>query len=194
MTTPQTPATNSDSDRLKFCWSHAIESFGTAYIFERRRKWPKRMLRLVAFLGIAVPASFGAVVLSFGNGGRAVPWLAWVAGLLGLLQVILSVWSLAGRWEDTLSYYRESVRNNTWLSNQYVKLAKFHGGDFFSKAEVLDTAFDARVASDMDYDVSDSEKRRGLRAALRQFQRECVGCKEVPTSMLPTSCPICGDF
>lgn len=34
----------------------------------------------------------------------------------------------------------------------------------------------------------------GMRFALREFQRECVGCKITPLSMEYSECTVCGKF
>jgi rRNA maturation endonuclease Nob1 len=42
--------------------------------------------------------------------------------------------------------------------------------------------------------VKDWELRMGMRYALREFQKECVGCSETPTSMEKSNCNVCGKF
>ena len=42
--------------------------------------------------------------------------------------------------------------------------------------------------------ITDEEKRMGMRATLRQFQRECANCKQTPVSMVPSECGVCGNF
>ena len=51
-----------------------------------------------------------------------------------------------------------------------------------------------REAQDNKQSISEAEKRAGMRASLRQLQKECVNCKTIPISMIASDCPICGRF
>ena len=43
-------------------------------------------------------------------------------------------------------------------------------------------------------EVTDKEKRIGMRFGLRELSRKCVGCNEIPLSMNTSNCDICGNF
>ncbi|MGW4750469.1 mobilome CxxCx(11)CxxC protein, partial [Streptomyces sp. NPDC004290] len=61
----------------------------------------------------------------------------------------------------------------------------------YEKLEVEDSA---RRDRDSEKGVTDKERRRGMRATLRKFQRQCAGCQLVPTSLTPSDCDVCGRF
>src|SRR4051812_9864122 len=106
------------------CWDRAVQTLGTARIFETRARSLKRKLRLLTFLGIVVPATIGAVVTSFSTNARGLPQLMFVAGILAVVQIVVSIWALTGQWDTALGYSQESTTDNDRLSVQYQKLAK----------------------------------------------------------------------
>lgn len=176
------------------CWDLAIHASGTAWIFERRARRLRRRLKILSFLGMVVPMAIGGIVLSFGTKPQILPGFLWVAGVLGVAQLIGSVWSQIARWEDSLAYALESVTANNRLSRRFESLGEHPPADLELEFRILDAENQARKDLDFRHDLTPKEKRAGLRAGLRQFQRACVSCKEVPTSMSPTSCAVCGNF
>ena len=185
-----------DGIRLK-CWDRAFEAYGTGYIFEHRAGCLRVRLKVLAFLGIIVPASIGSIVLAFGTSPAWLPYLVGIAGALGVVQLGGSVWSLTARWEDAYTGALESLSSNHRLSNSYQRLAENPPDDVvevrwrFGLLEKED-----ELLQDVDYKrgISEKEKRRGMRAALRKYQRECAGCNEIPVSMKPSKCDVCGSF
>jgi mobilome CxxCx(11)CxxC protein len=108
--------------------------------------------------------------------------------------LILSVWALAAKWDDAFAYSQEAMTDNYRLANTFEKLARVAPADIAMRFEIADAAYQARVDADNRQGLSDKDKRRGMRAALRQYQRPCVGCQKVPASMKPSECDICGNF
>ena len=179
------------------CWDEALKAFGTAYIFEQRVKGMKWKLRLPAFAGIAIPLIIGSVFLSFGKDFDYLDEFVIGAGVLAVVQITVSVWALIAKWEDGLAYALESASANYELSNEFKKLAKNPPTDiaeFRRPFDILETKNQARRDLDYRQGVSDKEKHKGMRAGLRQFERPCKKCSEVPTSMKATKCPVCGNF
>jgi mobilome CxxCx(11)CxxC protein len=178
------------------CWDGALEAFGTGYIFEKRANRLRYQLRILTFLGIVAPLMAGAVVLAFGK-GALFPAILIPAGILGIVQVVGSLWSLVARWDDAYGYSVESMNANYRLSNHYQKLAE-NPPDSLPELQVqfglLDREDEFRGAEDYKQAISEKEKRKGMRAALRKFRRECASCNRVPESMKPTDCPTCGQF
>lgn len=191
---PQAGFTNDALALRNDCWGRAIETFGTAYIFQDRIRTPRRNLRVITFLGIAIPALVGGIILSFGTDPTMLKPLLWAAGILGTVQLALSVWALVARWDDEVAYGFESSADNFRLSSQYERLGKTGPADIALRFEVLEAANQARINSDVRVNLTDRQKRMGLRAGLRQFRRECVSCGHVPESMTSTPCAICGNF
>lgn len=189
-----------DVDRINqlrgMCWDRALESYGTAFIYEQRALRLRRQLRILTYLGMVVPGAVGLVVLSFGN-PSFLPIVLIVAGILGLVQFLGSVWSVVSRWDDSYAYALESVTSNYYLSDKYRELGEDPPSDL--------SAFETRLASlekvdrprrDADYrqGVTKEEKRMGMRAGLHKFQRECAQCGKAPPSMEPSGCDVCGNF
>lgn len=178
----------------KDCWIQAIYTFGTAYIFEQRQHKFRKYLRGITFLGIAVPLSVGGVVGSFGINSRFLPYLLGVAGVLGVVQLILSLWAIVAKWDDELAYSLESMTDNNRLSAGFERLGKISPSDIKLRFEILQAENQARINSDNKQGINDKEKRMGMRASLRQFQKECSGCGLKPTSMVASDCDVCGNF
>jgi mobilome CxxCx(11)CxxC protein len=176
------------------CWTRAINAYGTGYLFENRARELRPYVRGLTFLGIAVPAAAGGILLAVGPTGTAIPYLLAIAAPLGVVQLIGSVWSLASRWDDSLVYFQESATDNYRLSEQYRKLGADPPSDARLRFEIIEASYQARCDADTKQALNEKEKRRGLRAGLKQFQRKCVACNVVPNSMRPTKCGVCGDF
>lgn len=82
----------------KECADNRFYSFGTAKLFERRAKTYRRNRNLITFLGLAVPMVIGGTVLSFSTGSEALKVIMIpVAGILTVLQLIISLWALVSR-------------------------------------------------------------------------------------------------
>ena len=78
-------------DLRQECWTRAIKAFGTATIFEQRAQAYSWRIRIPAFLGIAVPVVVGGYVASFSATAGNLPKVLWLTGVLGLIQLVLSV-------------------------------------------------------------------------------------------------------
>ena len=90
-------------------------------------------------------------------------------------------------WSDLVSSteYAESIQDRDEAMIQRVTELR---------NEVLKTENNLRRHIDNQQNVTEKEKRFGMRAALRQYQKQCSACKKVPTTMKPTSCGVCGNF
>jgi mobilome CxxCx(11)CxxC protein len=179
------------------CWDEALHCFGTAAIFRKRANRARLRLRILTFLGIVVPASVGGLVLSFGTDFQYKNLVIVFASIFGLIQLVLSIWSLVAKWEDSFAYSLESLSVNDRLSSLFQELAKaipIDSMELKTRYELLQAENRDRRARDNQQLITEKEHRFGMRAALRQFQRTCISCKKVPTSLTPTNCDICGNF
>jgi len=185
------------AEKRRLCADNALKCHGTAYIFERRARHIRIWLRIISFLGIATPAALGAVLGLVGIKSPHAETASWVAGIIALFQLVASIWSLVSNWDNSLSYSIESKADNYRLSDEFSKLGNsttLSLQEFDLEMKLLDTQADMRSQLDNRIDVIDAEKRTGLRAGLRKFQRACVGCNKVPTSLKASKCDICGNF
>lgn len=83
------------------------------------------------------PAAAGGILLAVGPTGAAIPYLLAIAAPLGVIQLVISVWALSSRWEDSLVYFQESATDNHRLSEQYRKLASDPPTDARLRFEIL---------------------------------------------------------
>ena len=86
------------------CWDEAVHTFATAVMFERRARRRRGALQALNFLGIGAPVALGGVILSFGLNASYIPVLIVIAGVIGVVQLVASVWSLVAGWQDDLSF------------------------------------------------------------------------------------------
>lgn len=179
------------------CWNKAIHAFGTAYIFEQRYNKARKQLKWLGFLGIAVPASVGGIVVAFFGFDQLKPYLGWLivlAALLSTIQLVFTIWSQYAKWEDQAIYGTESSVGNYEISDLYADLGKNNPDDFDSKYQLLNLRNSLRSAEDGKKGISEKEKRMGMKAALRKYQRACIKCGEVPFDLTSTDCPVCGNY
>ncbi len=188
-------STPSDLETVKKnCWNQAFHSFGTAYIFQIRLQKFRLRLRCIAFLGIAVPLIIGGVVTSFGIHFNLLPYFLFFAGFLLLIQLIFSAWSLVSRWDEELSYAIESMTDNNRIYSESERLAKTDSNDIKIRLQMLEVENQSRVNADNKQGITDEERRMGMRASLRQFQKKCSSCGQKPSSMVASTCEVCGQF
>lgn len=185
------------STQAQQCWNRACDCFATAKIFELRARKYRTKLNWLSYLGIAVPAIFGAAVIAWGQNILNSQFLMFIVAALGVVQVGMSVFALIHHWAEEHAYSNQSASTNFQLSDEFKVLAPLSS----EPTAALRKEFDRLVGRDQvqtSFDnqkhVTDSEKCRGHRYALRQFQRACATCGTQPMDMNPTSCKTCGDF
>lgn len=177
----------------KQSWDRATDAFGTAYIFERRARRLHRSLRILTFVGLLPAVVVGAFALSFG----LIAIVVTVAAAVGIIQVVVSLWALVDQWVDKHAYAVESVAVNNRLSSRFSDLARNpppNPQQLHREFESIKVDDEHRRDLDIRRNISEKERRRGMRAALRQFHRPCAECHKVPASMQATDCGVCGSF
>ena len=192
---PEEEESDEISKMRETCWNNALYAFGTGWILEQRTHALRFRLRLLTFLGIVVPAFVGFVVAA--SGAEYLGIVLAIASPLGLFQLVFSIWALAAKWDDAFAYASESLASNQQISNAYQDLASNPPSSaeaFRRQLDPINVENTCRAAQDSKQGIKDAEKRAGMRAALRQFRSKCVGCEDVPKSMKPTDCPVCGSF
>jgi len=181
----------------KELWNSAFHSYGTAYIYGQRAKAIEKRLTLITFLGIVVPIIVGGIVTSYGTESSVLKYAIIAAAPLSLIQLIISVWSIVDKWNEKSSYFLESQIDNFSYSDRFQSLAKFPPQTYEelkTETEKIGLQKQNRDIQDSKYSLTDAEKRKGMRFALRKFRRECTGCNQIPKSMESTDCDICGKF
>ena len=186
-----------DIDEIRgSCWDKAVHTYATGHIFEDRARSLGRKTRSLEFLGLVVPVAMGGIVISFGTNFRYESITLAVAGILGTIQLIASVWALVASWRDNYAYAHESMNSNYRLAENFEELASNPPSkpEAESKYQTLKAEDKVLRRRDQRQEITEKEKRKGMRAALRKYQRECAGCGEVPKSMSPSNCDVCGNF
>lgn len=180
------------------CWNNAVYAFGTADIFDRRGRVLQRRLNWLGYIGLVGPLLVGLLALGFGATSQSVELVIPIAIVVGTVQVLISAWSLVSDWTGNLAYARESATANIELAGRYQQLARsaldYTLIDLRHRFDLLLVEDNGRRQRDLARGIDDRERRRGLRAALRQFERKCSACQQVPISMTPTQCEVCGKF
>lgn len=178
-------------------WDKAVHSFGKAYVFGKRAEFYKKWIRFLTILGIIIPILIGAIATSYGLNSPILKNVINITIPVTIIQLIISVIAIVNNWNDYLSYSLEATNDYGNLSETFKKLGKNppSGEQILEhKFEILDTKYLLRTEQDSKYGLKDRELRKGMRYALREFQRECVGCKEIPLSINSTDCEVCGNF
>jgi mobilome CxxCx(11)CxxC protein len=190
MSVPQ--PTEATQDPRAECWEKAHECYGTAKIFQRRLESLGKKLRLLGFVGLAGPLFIGLAVGAFGVKAELLPLLIGVLAVVSIGQGVFSLWALFAQWENGLRFAAESQGDNLRLCREYEELARRASSDLSDRRARLDERFRLREDQDSRQAISDEEMRFAMRATLRQYGKACKGCGEIPVSLKPTECSICG--
>jgi mobilome CxxCx(11)CxxC protein len=178
------------------CWNTALHAFGTGFIFEQRGHRYKWRLQWLTYVSLAVPVIIGLLVLGYGE-FKGLKALIGIGIAVGIVQVMISLWSIVGGWVDRSSYAIAAAPANYTLSDEYANLAAnppMEYREFLQEYEKLELKDKLLQQQDYQQDIKESEKRMGMHAALRKFRRACAGCGQVPDTMSSTVCGVCGNF
>jgi len=175
-------------------WNKALEACGTQAIFARRAAKIKKKNDWKNFLGIFVPAGVGLIVMSVTLVPNLLAVLIGITAIPGLVQLYLSIMALVQKWDDEYVSSLQSVRDNNKLCRDWEDFAKGNGEQTEDHFRELNNLTKAQEGQDLSKTISEEEKSYGMRFGLRQYQRQCATCGEVPTSLEPSSCGTCGNF
>jgi len=174
----------------------ALHCFATAHVFEVRANILRQRIRMLTFLGLVVPGVVGLTFTSFGANSRLTTTLVVLGSILLILQFIGSMWSLVQGWDANFAYALESMSANRSFYERFKDLScdTLEEREADLRYQLLQRESQARSKEDEKQGFTENEKRMGMRAGLRHLQRECAACHQVPTSMTPTNCDVCGNF
>jgi mobilome CxxCx(11)CxxC protein len=182
------------------CRDRCTYAYATAAIFQKRAAKYKKCLQWLTFLGLALPLAIGGVVAADLFGAGALKQLIWVAGAIGVVQLIISLWSVVADWPGELESAILAGGENSRLANEFDALAKQFAtppGNFNSLYDILTAQDNAQQIADERQFITKDEKRYGHRAALYQYGIKCAKCQTSPTfrdipSAAKTPCDTCG--
>ncbi|MBF6278053.1 mobilome CxxCx(11)CxxC protein [Nocardia nova] len=190
-----TSSESSPAEQLRGkAWEAALHAHGTAAIFGRRARQYQARLNVLAFLGLAPIVAVGGVALA---GVSDLKWFVLIVGLLAVPVTVWSLWSLIDGWSGKLAAATQSQTTNLQIQDEYEALGERPPADITElerRFDLIAARDQSQRGRDLDQHVSQAEKRFGMRAALRQRQKECVSCNFIPRDMKPTDCGVCGDF
>ncbi|MBX2840407.1 MAG: hypothetical protein KTR26_01450 [Flammeovirgaceae bacterium] len=120
-----------------------------------------------------------------------------ITGPISISQSILSGISLIYKWDDEIKYSYDSAYRNKDVSDELQDIAKFPPENFDELKKKYDLCIKKlSVIDQMDEErnITEKERRMGLRYGLKYFGRRCEECKTIPISMNSSLCPKCGNF
>jgi mobilome CxxCx(11)CxxC protein len=179
---------------IKDCRGKEFYAFGTHRIFDQRARKLQLYRTWITFLGIITPLFVGGVVLSFGTESKVLPWVITVVGIIGLVQLVLSAFSIVSRWDEKYEYALDSSRGNTDLYNRFKFLADNAPADLEVQYKDAIRENEAREFKDLGQGITEKEKRFANREALKYYRKPCSICSITPTNSKPSKCDGCGNF
>ena len=191
-------ALNTDEIRQE-AWKQFIDARGAQTIFSRRASSLKWWMQARDFSAIAIPVVVAFVATTdfiSALGNFKVLALA-VLAIAGLLQVLLSSWSLISRWDEERSYSLRALRDAYDMEVKWRAIAKGDVADASTAYEAAKAQQQVIDSHDIGREISEAERQIGLRAGLKEVPRPCVECKKIPATIdvpknIEHRCPICG--
>lgn len=182
------------SQVIQDCRGKEFHAYGTTRIFEKRARQLKTLRTWITFLGIVTPVIVGGIVLTFGLEAKSLPYFLTAAGLVGLVQLVLSTWAIVARWDEQYEYSIDSSRHNTELYNKFKLLADTNPPEIEEWYKEALRENEAREFKDIGQSITDKEKRFANRESLKYYQKPCHICGKVPKTSKPSECDGCGNF
>ena len=180
------------------CWDNALSCFGFNYIFNQRINKYSNYNKRLKFYALVFPALIGLIAFGYKTDHPKILDISIAIAIpLTILQFVFSILAITRELDNELGYSNEASQHYNYLSDRFKNLGETPPSDCIElnhKYELLNTEYNGRSQQDSKHTVKEKEKRKGMRCALREFQRECVGCKKTPLSMESTKCDVCGKF
>lgn len=184
-------------DLRRECWNYSFQSFGYAYIFDKRASKYSTYINWLTVFGILTPSIIGATALGYGIKNILLEKMIIMAIPITIIQFIFSVLSIIFKWSDELSHSYESSQAYSSLYYDFRRLAKYPPNTYNELKhdfELLELEYIKQNQQDLKHNIKEYELRKGMRYMLREHKKECVGCKIIPISMKSTDCPVCGNY
>lgn len=173
-----------------------FHTFGYSKIFAKRASKYSTSLNWITKIGFLLPGVLGGYALAFGIDDDFNNIL-YIFVPLSLTQFILSLWASLSKWDDEYSYALEASSHYSSLNTKFKNLASF-SADTFEELKAsfisLEIEYDQRSQQDGKHNIKDWERRYGMRTALREYQKLCVSCQQIPYNYNSTDCDVCGNF
>jgi len=176
----------------------AVYCFGTAKLFEKRRKKIGFRNKLTKYVGLLIPLSFGLFYMSLENSSLILtytPILKYVALGFNIILLFISSWALIFDWDNRLENFTESISNNRRYYKIFLEIAERYDEDIvkyanlYKETKLLD---DAQQEKDEKENLSAEDERFIMREGLCQLHQECPKCKKIPDKGKSVKCSNCG--
>lgn len=180
----------------KECHQNKFHCYGKSFIYGERVNIYERRLRIINFIGLAVPLMFGSYSLTYGTNFIS-SFAVYLAGGILLTQLLFSTFALVFKWDDELAYSLEATRDHNLLSQDFKTLGQFPPigvEELIVRYNILNEKLKSRNEQDVKHDLNSKERIKGMRWALREFSKGCVNCSKIPYAMEKTDCPVCGKY
>lgn len=177
------------------CWDKALDCFGYSYIYSKRITKIDNILKWTRVLGILIPVLLGGITASYYANTYMMQLALFITAPLAIAQLGLSTILIVLGSDGQLTDYTNKAVEHSLLNSEFEHLAKIPDADYNSYSKRYEILLEReRALSKGNSNLKDKELRMGMRAALRNYRRECAGCNIAPTSMTPTKCDVCGNF
>ncbi|EGQ7830880.1 mobilome CxxCx(11)CxxC protein [Vibrio parahaemolyticus] len=185
-------------DKLQTVAHYEFLSYGTAQIFEARANRLKTLRAWITFLGIVFPVVVGGAYTSFGQNSDLMSGILIIAGIMGIVQMILSTWSLVSGWDLQYESAINSLQANTTNFNRCKRFGKTvfkSDAEFLTAFEAISNAVEQQELVDITQHISVKEKHYAHQSALSYYNRACVVCETNPNEAnMNQECPSCGQL
>jgi len=180
----------------------AVECFSMASILEKRIICIDRINKILAFMGILFPSGIGIAAFKGDELEKLLAVSPSIAAaiiialfILGLVQTVISACSLACKWNDSLPIYINSKIENYKNAEKYYDIWNKYDEnetEFARQLEEVNTRNRTQQEQDYKINLTEKEKRYGMRHALQQYKIICERCRKVPDINNPSNCSVCG--
>lgn len=177
------------------CWDNTLDAIAYSYIYQLKIKSINFWLRISKILGIIIPVFLGGILTSTYNSPEYISMAIWITSPFALGQLVLStILTINGADENVLKYSTKAAEYSV-IETEFRQMARYPNSDEFEYLKKFEILIEREKGiSKANLEVTDKEKRIGMRFGLRELSRECVGCKKTPLSMTSSKCDICGNF
>ncbi len=190
--------TLSEESYKEKCREIVFYSFGTVFILKNKKKKYSRITTTILLLGIIVPIlSYSLLLISDTDSLQITEELKLLFYILGVIQVVISVISLAYKWEDKKTHADKAIEKNLEFHNKAKDLQD--SNLTATKQEITRLWDDYNHQEKLDIgviSVSRKEERAAMSHTLYNLGLNCAKCDKTPIrSSLPYfgyKCDCCG--
>lgn len=111
-------------------------------------------------LGLITPLSVGAFVLIYSTDNPYLDSIIRVAFIISLVQLLVSGYAIAQKWNDNLAYYYEAMQDLSTIGAEFIKLKNAPNrqpGVLGHLFEINRVRYDIRLRQNLKYNVTATE-------------------------------------